>query len=169
VVIVFVVGIAIVAPLAVAGYGVRWNFTQSVPGTIWLKRPLAVDVGEALRGQYVYVCLPTEFVQAFEIDRHVGRGGRCGGTTPLLKRVVGVTGDSVRIDETGITVNGSPVANTRPYSKDGDGQALPKPNFSGVLETGKAVIAGDTEFSFDSRYFGVIEKQWIAGTGKRIF
>jgi signal peptidase I len=95
------------------------------------------------------------------------RDRRCGGVEPVLKRVVAVAGDRVRIERRGVTVNGVLLAGTA----RNDFVELPCPDTGKVclrrvphvpdvdrtLRPGEVVLLGDNRTdSFDARYFGVV-------------
>jgi type IV secretory pathway protease TraF len=78
----------------------------------------------------------------------------------LIKRVAARAGDRVcRDGNRVVTPDRSVVAN----SVDGDGAALPQWRGCRVLEDSELFLLGDTAESFDSRYFGPVDRRRLAG------
>ncbi|TXI39694.1 MAG: conjugative transfer signal peptidase TraF [Nitrosomonas sp.] len=142
------------------------NTTPSLP--VGLYRIVDEPV---LKGAYVAFCPP----QSDVFDRAVVRGyinpGDCpGGTGQLLKHVLAVAGDTVLIDETGITVNGQLLPNSMPIRADAYGAALPQYRFNAVLGESEYLLLSDLNpHSFDARYFGVIDHAQIAHVVRPVF
>ena len=116
-----------------------------------------------LKGAYVAFCPPQRDVFDWAIARGYINPGDCpGGYGQLLKRVHAVAGDTVLIDETGITVNGQLLPNSIPIRADAYGAALPQYRFDAVLGESKYLLLSDLNpHSFDARYFGVIDRTQI--------
>jgi len=116
-----------------------------------------------LKGSYVAFCPPQRDVFDWAIARGYIDPGDCpGGSGQLLKRVHAVAGDTVLIDETGITVNGKRLPNSAPLSTDAYGAALPQYRFDAVLGESEYLLLSDLNpHSFDARYFGVIDHAQI--------
>lgn len=91
--------------------------------------------------------------------------------TELIKRVVGLPGDTVTIDEHfNILVNNSLVAKGLWHLQDID-QKLVKQRFVGsrILAADEFWVMGFSEKSFDSRYFGPIHADQIKGKAYGLF
>lgn len=134
--------------------GVRLNLTGSLPIGLYV-----VTHGPPVRGAVVLVCLPETWAELASRRGYVPNGNSCpGGMMPVGKPVFALPGDTVEVTATGLTLNGRPVANTRPLPFDRRGRPLPR------LEAGAHVVgAGElwivsrySPFSFDSRYFGAV-------------
>lgn len=117
--------------------------------------------GHPSRGGYVRLC---PGVTAMQIERELhylrkNAWSSCeNGTTALLKMLAAVPGDDVRVDDNGITVNGSLIPYTRPLGFDRDGQRLPVYRLDRRLQTDEYLVSTDGTdlYSFDSRYFGIV-------------
>lgn len=151
----------ILSSVAVLFYtaGVRINIDNSVAGLLW-----RVSKAIPQRNGYVVVCLPDWFVARHVLEKHFPGGGRCGGVLPLLKQVVAIENDNIKIDHSGIVVNSVPVAHSRPLP-----QLRRIANKKGKVPKNKIVIAGQTNDSLDSRYFGFIEVEWIESSVTPLF
>lgn len=115
------------------------------------------------KGAYVAFCPPQRDVFDWAVVRGYINPGDCpGGYGQLLKRVHAVAGDTVLIDETGITVNGQLLPNSIPIRADAYGAALPQYRLDAVLGESKYLLLSDLNpHSFDARYFGVIDQAQI--------
>lgn len=139
--------------------GMRLNLTSSLPtGLYW-------TTGSPLgQGSYVMFCPPMEGAFAEAASRHYFRHGGCpSGFHPLLKRVAGVTGDIAAVTDDGVRVNGQLLPWSKPLVRD-IGQR-PLPRLAGkqfLLRPDQLWVMSDTQpHSFDSRYFGPIERSWV--------
>ena len=142
-------------------FGYRINLTPSVDGLIWKINADARPV----RGELALVCLPRDFVTRHRLDERVTRTitGTCGGIVPLLKRVVGLPGDQVAINDRGITINHVLLPHTARLASPTVVMDSPY-----ILPANKYILAGDTGNSLDSRYFGEIDAAWITGAARNI-
>jgi conjugative transfer signal peptidase TraF len=133
--------------------GLRLNLTGSMPVGLY-----RVSAGPPQKGAMVLACLPVA-VGLFARSRGYVPHGSCpGGAAPIGKVVLATAGDSVRVTDSGLRVNGRRVANTKPLAADGAGRPLPR------VHDGAYVVASDevwlyspySKRSFDSRYFGPV-------------
>ena len=131
------------------------NTTPSLPVGLYriVDEPVSKDA-------YVAFCPPQSDVFDWAIARGYINPGDCpGGYGQLLKRVHAVAGDTVLIDQSGITVNGELLPNSAPIHSDAHGAALPQYRFNAVLGESEFLLLSDLNpHSFDARYFGVIER-----------
>ena len=138
--------------------GIYINTTPSLP--VGLYRVVDEPV---TKGAYVAFCPPQRDVFDWAVARGYIHPGNCpGGYGQLLKRVHAVAGDTVLIDETGITVNGQLLPNSIPIRADAYSAALPQYRFNAVLNESECLLLSDLNpHSFDARYFGVIGREQI--------
>lgn len=120
------------------------------PGLYWF------DPGDHVeRGQIAIACVPSPYAQwalrfgVLKPDR------RCDGVEPVIKRVVAVAGDRVRLTARGVFVNGR----LEPESQRRDsfrGRPIPAVAAGDVqVRPEEALLLGDVRSaSFDGRYFG---------------
>lgn len=140
--------------------GARFNFTKSMPlGLYWVvDRPIE-------RQAYVRFCPPLEGAFALAVERgYLSSGwGECAGSVPMIKRVSGVAGDHVQAGDTAVLLNGKPLPLSRFKETDGQGRPMPRPESGqALLRTSELWVMSDTnESSFDSRYFGPIDRAWV--------
>jgi conjugative transfer signal peptidase TraF len=126
-------------------------------GAYWL-RPGAIPK----KGDVVLACIPQPYAKWAADEDLLLHSGQCDGIETILKRVVAVAGDRVRIGADGIAVNGRLVPatgranffrrNPRPEGK----VAIPRvPDMDRTLVGREVMLVGDNRAeSFDSRYFG---------------
>lgn len=88
-------------------------------------------------------------------------------TELLIKRLIAVPGDHLRIDETGVYLNGAvePIEDYIPVHYDPESSGyVPYFTFEGVLSEGQYFIMGDNrENSLDSRMFGFVVSEQMLG------
>lgn len=140
--------------------GARINHTDSLPkGLYWTSTKTPGT------GDLVQICPPD--IDAFRVarDRHyIGYGFCQNSFEPLFKKLVGVAGDTVSIKDEGVFVNGQFISNSKPIHKDGMGRSLEPHYLSNYkLTENEVLLMSDfSPQSFDARYFGPIEKNYIS-------
>jgi conjugative transfer signal peptidase TraF len=119
------------------------------------------------RGDVVLACVPDKFGRWAQ-SVHLLRPGLCDGVVPVVKRVVAIAGDRVRIDARGVFVNGHYLAGSKPQAIY-HGAPLPHVAFGErVLRPGEVQLAGDRRSdSWDGRYFGPTSR--VLGRATRFF
>lgn len=122
--------------------GLALNFTDSMPDVVY-------RVGHGEKGSIAVLCAPIPHAS-------IGHGPCPDGSMPLLKRVVAVEGDEVRVTDYGVEVNGRPVPNSKPFDLASNGRALTHLRGAFYLRHGELWVAGEHPNSFDSRYFGPV-------------
>jgi signal peptidase I len=147
-----------------------WIPSESMLDTIHVNdrvmvNKLAYELGEPERGDVVVFRDPGEPEIDESIPEAVIRsvleavGVRTRGRDDLIKRVIGLPGETITISENQVHVNG--VAISEPYLEDG----VTMPD-AGPFEVGdvEVFVMGDNrEASFDSRRFGNIELGALVG------
>ena len=139
--------------------GARLNVTRSLPpGLYWVvDRPIERDA-------YVRFCPPDKGAFALAMERgYLSDNGACPGGSPMIKRVAGVAGDSVEAAEAGVTINGQRLPLSAFRRTDGLGRPMPQPSRGERrLRDSELWVMSDTnDRSFDSRYFGPIDRAWV--------
>ncbi len=139
--------------------GARINTTQSIPvGLYWTSgQPVA-------KGAYVLFCPPDSNVFAVAKARgYIGAGFCPGGYGLMMKRVVAANGDTVSISNDGVRVNDVLMPLSVPLRMDKAGRALVRFGSSRFsLDSSNVLLMSDvTGASFDSRYFGPIDRRQI--------
>lgn len=130
--------------------GLRYNGTPSYPVGFYLKTGK-----HAQRGDLVLATLPVTPVLDMARDRGYLNVGYCT-VGHILKRLVGIAGDRVTIDSSGVQVNGITLANSAPLPYDRAGRPLtPYTLTDHALSPSEVFLMSDyNPASFDSRYFG---------------
>ena len=85
--------------------------------------------------------------------------------TMLIKRVAGLSGDTMCREGATVTIN---VKSVRASLKDTMGNDLPTWRGCHTLLPGEIFLLGDHPSSFDSRYFGAVTRQELSGTYKAV-
>lgn len=139
--------------------GARLNVTRSLPpGLYWaVDRPIE-------RHAYVRFCPPNEGAFALALERgYLSDNGACPGGSPMIKRVAGLAGDSVEAEESGVRINGRTLPLSAFRKTDGAGRPMPQlGRGERQLRDSELWVMSDTnDRSFDSRYFGPIDRAWV--------
>ena len=95
-----------------------------------------------------------------------------------VKRIVGIPGDTVKMQPPDILINGKPLKEPEIFKQISESMN----GYSGYIETyGQKyneitlaqdeyfIIGDNAEFSYDSRHFGPIKKEWIIGKAYKIY
>jgi conjugative transfer signal peptidase TraF len=140
------------------GFGLVFNYTHSVPFGIY--REIADPAGSPRTpAPYVFFCPDVRWPSMKDQPNYRDPMRTCpDGFSPLIKPVVAWPGDTVEISATGILINGQPLPNTAPISRDSAGRQL-HPFPAGTYRVQKSelwVVSSFSPRSFDSRYFGPI-------------
>jgi conjugative transfer signal peptidase TraF len=76
---------------------------------------------------------------------------------PLVKRVAATCGDVVSVNDDGVVINGICEIHSRPVAYDRRGEPLRKADLQNyTLKSGEVLLLGETDTSWDGRYFGVV-------------
>ena len=141
-----------------AGFGVRVNTSASLPLGLYVARA---------DGSLVSVCLQGQ-AAAVAASRHYLLTGTCpNGRAPVMKYIGASAGDTVRVDSNGVAVNGKRLANSTPHPLDSKGRAMPMLAAAGgsyevTLKNDQIWLNSSYNAgSFDSRYYGPVEKSQI--------
>lgn len=138
--------------------GVRINFSPSMKQGIYFVVRKNLE-----KGDLVVIC--EEKARIF-----LKKKDSVCGYEELLKRVVAIPGDEVSIDKKGIWVNNKFIENSLKVNFN-----ISNDLFTNILlnnyklKKGEYLVLGDSEYSWDSRYFGVIEDKNIKEIVEFIF
>jgi conjugative transfer signal peptidase TraF len=127
-----------------------WNATASAP--VGLYRIVA---GQPLRGCLALIILPERSRTLLH------RRGYLHGSLPAIKPIAATSGDVLCRFGNAVYVNGRVAA----LARRNDHASRPLPRWQGCRRLGNATIAviSPHPFSFDSRYFGVIDVSALVG------
>jgi len=145
-----------------AGYaaGLRLNYTRSLPLGVYRVVKQSVQ-----RGAYVRFCPPHTGAIALAMERgYLHAGDVCpNGYLPMLKRVAAIGGDWVSAHDDGVRVDGRLLPLSARLATDAAGLPLPGPSPTQLrLAPSQLWVMSDTNGrSFDSRYFGPIDRAWV--------
>ena len=143
------------ASLATLPTKLIYNASKSAPtGFYW------IDDRPAGRGDYVLVGVPDR-IKEFVVER-----GYLPLDIPLIKRVLGANGDVVCRRNREILIDGVTVAVAR--IRDGSGREMPAWRGCHVLHERRVFLIQDHPESFDSRYFGPVDRRLIIGRATRL-
>lgn len=154
-------------PLLLAGLAgsflpgrVSITLTPSVKHRIWW---LSSDTSHVRHGQYVLFGLPYARLEGMTVPDSVVRGEEIRA----IKRVGCDEGQDLRRDGRDFFCGEEFLGQARERSQKGE-PLTPSP-FSGKVPPGKAFLVGDHPDSFDSRYFGLVEKENYLAWARPVF
>lgn len=157
VLLIFIIGLGQI--LIVAGF--RINLTNSIP--IGLYRMSAIG---NLKNNYVIFCPDNR--EAFKLGlarNYINNGLSCHGYGYLMKKVVAISGDLISVTTKGVFVNQAPIPFSMPKLSDGFNRPLPQWHTSDYKLKKNEVLTmtSQSEWSFDGRYYGLIQLRQIKG------
>lgn len=131
------------------------NTSASFPLGLYVKKhrlPVKDDL--------MLVCPPDKPIFREALRRRFLSPGFCpAGTVAIIKRLVAVTGDVIRIAEEGVYVNGERLENSqRQDFRLADMEPLP---IERILTNEEILLMSPHPMSFDARYFGVLHASVI--------
>lgn len=145
-------------------FNIGFNLTPSLPRGIYMtvnEDPKHNDI--------VNFCLEDNyFISVSRNTGYVGNGLCKSNLQPLLKRVAGMAGDTVSIQDDGIYVTrkNKNIACVWDLPKKFDSKGRPMISVleSGVIPKNKMLVLTTHKGSFDSRYFGLIDSNTASKT-----
>lgn len=139
--------------------GYRFNFSESFPFGIYRE----INTDHYVPGDLVIFCPPKKEVFSFAMNQGFLLRGSCvNGSMPLLKKVAGVPGDKIVVREA-VYINDL-------KQKNSEIQIFPYKAKDVTLKSDNYFLLSDfCKMSFDSRYFGPIEKSQITSKVEAIF
>lgn len=172
---IFLLSILSIAILLVA-MGFRVNMTDSIP--IGIYRMTGI---KNLKNAFVIFC--PEDKPVFQQARNRGYidSGLChGGYGYLMKKIVAVKGDKISVTDKGIFVNHQLIPFSKPISTDGMNRPLPqwRARDYQLKEDEILTMTSQSEWSFDSRYYGpvhtgqikgMITPVWVKATMRKVY
>ncbi len=87
----------------------------------------------------------------------------------LLKQIKAVNSDYVLINMDEIKINSMRLENSSQLLEDNMKRKMPLFSMNRELVSGELIVMGQSKDSFDSRYFGVINKAWVKSKAKPLF
>ena len=158
---------AFVAFAGVYAAGARINTTKSIPlGLYWITDE------QVNKSSYVIFCPPADPVFLEAKKRGYITTGFCDGELGyMMKKVLAAKGDSVSFEHDGVRVNGELLPLTARATTDKHGREMPTPQTGvQVLSDDELLVMSDVNpKSFDSRYFGVVNRKQIKSVITPVF
>lgn len=146
--------------------GLRINTTPSEPVGLW--RIVPISPSSVRAGMTVFVCPPHNERMLEALRRGYLRRGLCpGGFGPLIKTIVAVAGQRIKVTDH-LTVNGTDLVGSRIVDKDGQGRSL-VPDTTGTVPPGSIYLYSAFPGSWDSRYFGPIPMSGVIGMAQEVW
>lgn len=158
---------AAVSAVTLCEFGFVFNFTHSAPFGIYRQAAEPI-LATRKNSPYAFFC-PDQRWPGLRNNPNTRRSlGTCpDGYAALLKPVVAWPGDVVTASPAGVIVNGTPVPNSSPLTRDSLGRELhPYPYGTYEVAQGQIwIVSSYSSRSFDSRYFGPVPlrtvREWV--------
>ncbi|WP_234573580.1 conjugative transfer signal peptidase TraF [Rhodohalobacter sp. 614A] len=145
--------------LWLSGPRVAINTSESLPiGIYFITQTSGKEVGKG-----DLVLFYDEEINKKAAERKYIREGHMIG-----KRVAAVGGENIRVGPKQTTLSGIPVSGKAPRT-DSKGRPMQRFLYNGVVPDGTVFLLGDTDNSYDSRYYGFVEISKITGTLTPLF
>jgi conjugative transfer signal peptidase TraF len=146
--------------------GARINTTRSIPIGLYWMTDLPLE-----KGEYVLICPPYNSVFDEAKKRGYFGAGFCPGDYAyLMKKILAAKKDTVVLADDGVHVNGELLPFSTPLSYDKQGRPLPVLRGEYQLGDSDVLLMTDvSSISFDSRYFGLINRSQIKGVIRPVF
>lgn len=163
--------IAFILFLAV-GYaaGIKINTSESWPRGLYYSKKIDKSLDQ-YRNKFILVCPdPDNPVIRRAKNWHILEPGfQCPGEiAPFLKKLVGLPGDTIAIDKSGVEINGQSIKNSRIKYKVFE--LVIHPGYKRTLKPGEYWVMSDySPNSLDSRYFGTVKRSAIIRASKPLF
>lgn len=152
------------------GLGLRFNLTPSFPIGVYKLVEPHKHTSFHQKGKLVLVCPPN--TAKFHINNHdfLTADSECStNTIPLIKKIVAIEGDIVRVDNY-VWINDKLQPNSKVYRHDHLGSLMNPCYGERNISKGFIWLMSDYyEKSFDSRYFCDVSEKNIIGAIKPIF
>lgn len=113
------------------------------------------------------VCLPNKIAKYANTREYIFKGSCTNGYSPIIKEIIAVPNDFVRMNQKGITVNGK-FYNLKQQLLDSHGRFL-QPKTMNQKIKGYLLIGYNSPNSWDSRYFGTVQSKNIKGVMRAIY
>lgn len=157
---VFLIGIISIAFLLIC-MGFRVNITDSIPFGLY-----RITSIKNIKNSYVIFCPDDRPTFNQGRDRGYIDSGLCpGGYGYLMKKVVATNGDKISATSEGIFVNQAFIPFSKPIPADGMNRTLPqwRTRDYQLKEYEVLTMTSQSEWSFDSRYYGPVHIGQIKG------
>jgi len=125
-----------------------WNITESVNGRLGY-----LSAGQPSKGDYVHFLFSHDLLAGRQ-DMEAARD-KLTQQFWLTKKLVCVPGDQLKTIARDLYCNGEKIATA--LQRTGSGKPLAVFLWNGAIPEGKALVLGDSEASFDSRYWGFVD------------
>lgn len=155
-----VLGLVAFSGTWISGWSLALNTSVSMPRGLYLVGPLG---SIPKTGDIVALCIPNKEAAAVYLERdYLPASTRCAtGISPVMKPVVGVPGDVMRVGQLSTMANGKQIPNSAVMDTDSQGLPIDHLPVGWIkrLDTDEYfMLANHVERSLDSRYYGTVQR-----------
>ncbi len=155
----------LLALLNAHSFGIWLNLSSSLPYGLY-RLNHQENHTKYRKGELILFCLDKKTVEQTQAYLYLDNGNCDLGLAPIGKKIVAVEGDKVNITSYGIYINGKRIKASASLLDNIKGRFAEYHNKT--LQKGEYLVASELQNSFDSRYFGIVKKDWILGTIKAL-
>ncbi len=121
-------------------------------------------------GDLVEICLSPDVAQYALKFQYIHQGDCPHGGAPIIKSIVATAGDNIILEKDQVIINGKVLPYSAQQESDHRGWPLKHVNYGHyILHANQYWVMGhERHFSWDSRYFGVINADNIVGVIKPV-
>lgn len=145
------------------GVYIKYNFEINVSDS-FPKGLYKIKKEQYKKNDYVVFCPPYNKYMIFakEHGYFANYELKCGNTPKYLKKIMGVEGDKIVINEYGVYINNKKVKNSEAYKKILSDKIFIDYEKTIILKRNEYFLMSDyNKLSYDSRYFGIIKDKNI--------
>ncbi|TAM87611.1 conjugal transfer protein TraF [bacterium] len=162
----FVAALFVLAAARIAGIGIGYNTTASMPIGWYLLLPSQ----NLATGDAVIACIPEPAARIARARAYIGPGSCPGGAGEVVKLLGAVSGARVSVTRQGVCIDGRLLAASRPAARDPHRRPLPRWNGGLTTHLGPREywLTGADRLSWDSRYWGPVRGEAIRARALRV-
>jgi len=139
---------AVLMFIFMAALGFRINISESYPLGIYKR-----VAGDYSVNTLVESCLPETIAKQMVERDYIPSTGNCGGYPAVIKKIYGVEGDSVEIENL-VTINGQNIPGTEVLKFDSEQRPLLAASNTTIPSAHVWLMSNNIPDSYDARYFG---------------
>lgn len=140
--------------LFLLGFTIQFNSEGILPAGVYRAIHSTVQ-----RGDIVESCLPRIISTYARMRDYIGTGSCPGSAGTVTLIVAGMSPDTVTLKQDSVSINGTPLPDSATQEQDHKKRYIPAiPRGVYPLSEGQLWLMGDQIDSWDSRYFGSIDK-----------
>lgn len=143
----------------------KGNYTINMSPSMELGIYKLYEIDSLERGDAVYTAIPSDIKETLLERGYIFRGS----INHFIKRIAGLPTDEIKIEGKYILINGNLYPMSYIKDIDSEGKPLESKLQDKIIIENEYLLLGDTLDSYDSRYWGTVNKKYILKKAKKIF